>query len=415
MNIIYLHQYFKFPDEQGGTRSYDLASSFAKNGIRVHVVTATSDNKFKSGKRWHTIFRDGLHVHYIYLPYSNRLSYFKRSIVFLKFLWFSTFRLFRLKANLVLATSTPLTIGIPALLCKWFGGKKYIFEVRDVWPEAVIAIGAIQSKVLQKVLYLLEKIIYQNASAIITLSIDMRASIQKRYPALIQKSRVVIENISEINRFQRNSLAEEIRFEDILGFRPRFVILYAGTFGKVNGLEFVVGLAEMTLTLDKSLVYLLLGEGAEKEFTIQLAKEKGVLNQNLFVLDPISKNELPAWYAAASMGSSFVTNIKELWANSANKFFDTLAARKPILINHGGWQAEIIQRQNIGYVLPSVLNLHDAQRFVAYTNDSDLHISQCNNAFQEASESYSLETATRKYLDVFKSLTNVHVSVEKGD
>ena len=319
--------------------------------------------------------------------------------MFFKFLWFSTFRLLKLKGDFVLATSTPLTIGIPALFKKWFGKTPYIFEVRDVWPEAVIAIGAIKNKFLQRLLYLLEKIIYQNASAVVPLSTDMQKSIVNRYPQFANKTSVVIENISEINRFQ--SIEEEINLDSIVGFKPRFSILYAGTFGKVNGIDKVIDLAKKTLLIDDKLVYILIGTGAEKDNVIQLAKDIGVYGKNVFILNPISKNELPKWYNSISIGSSFVIDIKELWANSANKFFDTLAAGKPILINHEGWQAEIIREYNIGYVLPSIITTEDACKFVEYTLQTNLIQEQQKNATSIAKEKYSLDKAVEKYMKVF--------------
>lgn len=202
MKIIYLHQYFRFPSQSGGTRSFDLATSFLKSGHDVEVLTLTSDANYKSGKRWSKIERNGLVLHYIYLNYRNDMSYFQRSKIFFLFLWFSTLKLLSLKCDLVLATSTPLTIGIPALIKKWIHRIPFIFEVRDVWPEAVIAIGAVNNKIIQKSLYFLESIIYKNAKAIIPLSVDMKQSIVSRYPKLSKKPIHVIENISEINRFQ---------------------------------------------------------------------------------------------------------------------------------------------------------------------------------------------------------------------
>lgn len=404
MTILYIHQYFKYPDETGGTRSYDLATCFVKKGFKVVVVTATSDINHKSNKRWKVIERDGLLVNYIYLPYGNHLSYFQRSFVFFKFLWFSTFRLLKLKGDFVLATSTPLTIGIPALFKKWFGKTPYIFEVRDVWPEAVIAIGAIRNKMMQKLLYLLERVVYKNASAVVPLSTDMQKSIVNRYPQFTDKSLVVIENISEINRFQ--NIEDEIDLENITGFKPRFSVLYAGTFGKVNGIDRVIDLAQKTLLIDNRLIYILIGAGAEKENVIQLAKDTGVYGKNVFILDSISKNELPKWYNTVSMGSSFVIDIKELWANSANKFFDTLAAGKPILINHEGWQAEIIRDYNIGFVLPPIISNEDANRFVEYTQNVNIIQEQQVNALSIAKERYSLEKAVEKYMDVFDKIAN---------
>ena len=187
MNIIYLHQYFKFPNESGGTRSYDLAHGFLKLGHKVQIVTSTSDPEFKTKDRWSKFEKDGLVVHYIFIPYANEMSYFHRSIVFLKFLWFSILKILSIKGDLVLATSTPLTIGIPALFKKWIQKTPFIFETRDVWPEAVIAIGAINNTIIKKVLYFLEGLIYKNASAIVPLSVDMKRSIVTRYPKLDNK------------------------------------------------------------------------------------------------------------------------------------------------------------------------------------------------------------------------------------
>lgn len=402
MKILYLHQYFKFPDETGGTRSYDLARSFVGEGHDVTVVTATSDDKYKGKQRWTYIERDGIKVNYIYLPYGNHLSYVQRSLVFFKFLWFSSFKLLKIKADVVLATSTPLTIGIPALIKKWFGKTPFIFEVRDVWPEAVIAIGAIKNKFMQKVLYGLEKVIYNNAIAIVPLSTDMRKSIINRFPDLDVKTSIVIENIAEIKRFQNN--IEKVCLKEKIGIEPRFSVLYAGTFGKVNGIYKIVELAKRTLVLDPSLVYILIGSGAEKEIIKNLAEQSDVLNKNLFIFDSITKDELPMWYKAVSMGSSFVIDIPALWANSANKFFDTLAAGKPILINHEGWQAKTIRSYDCGYILPFEITDKVADDFVTYSQNIDSIGNQGEFSLELANKKYSLEKATESYMKVFNNM-----------
>lgn len=403
MNILYLHQYFKFPDQRGGTRSYDLSRRFVSKGYKVTVITSTSEDEYKDKKGWTVVERDGIEVHYIYIPYGNHLSYTQRIKAFFKFVIASSKRLKELKGDVVLATSTPLTIGIPALLKKRKDNTPFVFEVRDVWPEAVIAIGAIKNKLMQKALYKLEKTIYKSAAAIVPLSVDMKTSIDSRYPEFKSKTKVVIPNISEINRFQVKD--EDLNIiEKTIGFKPRFSVLYAGTFGKVNGVDYVIDLAYETLKIDSSLVYILIGAGAEKESVKALAKEKEVLNKNVFILDPISKDELPIWYVNVSMGSSFVIDIKELWANSANKFFDTLAAGKPVLINHEGWQAESIRENNVGYVLPAILNQKAIKEFVSYTHNVNLHKRQSLDALKLAKEKYALEVAVKNYIKVFESI-----------
>lgn len=406
MKLLYLHQYFKLPNERGGTRSYDLAKSFALKGHLVDIITSTSDEVYKTNKRWTVVERDGICVHYVYLPYDNSMSYGKRALVFLQFLYFASIKALSLDSDILLATSTPLTIGIPALIKKWIHKTPFVFEARDVWPEAVIAIGAIKNKVMQKMLYLLEKIIYKNASAIVPLSIDMKSSIDTRYPEICKnKPVVVIENISEINRFGNNPSSNIL--EKSIGFKPRFSVLYAGTFGRVNGIDYVVDLAAKTIHLDSSIVYVIMGGGSMKESVVEYAKNKGVLNKNVFILDSVSKDALPDWYNSVEMGSSFVIPIKELWANSANKFFDTLAASKPILINHEGWQAKVIREDNLGYVLSDVITDELVKDFVEYTQNVELHSLQSKNAFDKAKESYSLDVAVGQYLEIFNLIERV--------
>jgi glycosyltransferase involved in cell wall biosynthesis len=186
-------------------------------------------------------------------------------------------------------------------------------------------------------------------------------------------------------------------------------VLYAGTFGRVNGMHYIINLAVKSLIYDNKLVFILVGNGSEKNSTIALAKKNGVFNKNVFILDPISKQELPAWYSSVDMGSSFVIPVKELWANSANKFFDTLAASKPVLINHEGWQAEVIRNDNIGYVLPEILTTEDVKNFVSYTYDTEKAAQQKVNALNKAICSYSLEIAAKRYIKIFDQIKTAGV------
>ena len=127
------------------------------------------------------------------------------------------------------------------------------------------------------------------------------------------------------------------------------------------------------------------------------------MGENLFIIPPVSKNELPALYNEVDMGSSFVINIKELWSNSANKFFDTLAAGRPILINHLGWQSEVIRADNLGYVLPFDLgNETEVLKFIKYSRDKQLIKEQRGCAKRKAEKSYSLSIAMQKYVNVIE-------------
>ncbi len=159
MKVLYIHQYFKTPEEGGAIRSYYLARGLVEHGIEVELITAYNERK--------AITRniDGINVHYLPVFYDNSQSFLQRIYAFFKFM-----HLARKKAreindiDICYATSTPLTIGLSALKIKRDQDIPYLFEVRDLWPEAPFQMGIIKNKYLKKYLKKLEKEVYEKAS-----------------------------------------------------------------------------------------------------------------------------------------------------------------------------------------------------------------------------------------------------------
>jgi glycosyltransferase involved in cell wall biosynthesis len=128
------------------------------------------------------------------------------------------------------------------------------------------------------------------------------------------------------------------------------LVVYTGTLGRVNGLNYAV---EMARCLSETNIhFLLVGDGIEADQIKRRAVELGVLDRNLTLWDPIAKTQVPDILAAATVATSFVIPVQELWDNSANKFFDGLAAGRPVIINHAGWLADLLRETGAGLVLP---------------------------------------------------------------
>lgn len=400
MKLIYLHQYFIFPDTPGGTRSYDLSKKFVEQGIDVTVITSSATLKNMSfTKRWTNFEREGIKFWVLRNAYSHKMSFPRRIISFLHFVIFSSFKLLFLKGDFVLATSTPLTIAIPAMLKKWITKTPYIFEVRDVWPEGPIQEGIITNKFIIYLLRKFEKSIYNNASYVVPLSVGMKRDILSRVEV---ENMEVIPNISEINRFQNVDFSSKVD----LGFdlNNKKIILYAGRLGRANEIIYVARLAEKMFEINPTVIFVIIGDGSEKGKVINYCKVKGILNKNIFFPDPVSKNTLPQLYNMASMGSSFVWNKKIMWDNSANKFFDSLAAARPILINYQGWQADLIKGKKCGFILPYNFTKEDVVGFSNYLMDEKGLLEESKNAF-DAAKDFTLEKAIERYLNIFEFLT----------
>ena len=345
MKVIYLHQYFNTPAMSGSTRSFEMARRIVAAGHEVHMVTSIREPN-QQPDDWFETQEAGIQVHWYPVPYSNQLSYVKRICAFLSFAKAARKKAVELEGDLIFATSTPLTIALPAVHAARKKKIPMVFEVRDLWPEMPIAIGALNNPVLRFAAHKLEHWAYKNASAVVALSPGMKAGVVANgYSA---DKIAVIPNSSDNQEFAYDAVAaRQFRAErQWLGDRP--LLVYAGTFGKVNGVVYMVELAKGLLARESDIRILLVGNGVERDSLEEAAQQAGVYQSNLFIEDPLPKRDIPALLSASTAATNLVIDLPQARANSANKFFDTLAAGKPILLNHGGWMHDLVTVHKCG-------------------------------------------------------------------
>lgn len=343
MRIIYLHQYFNTPEMPGGTRSYELARRLVARGHEVHMVTTW--RRHDDRRDWFRSEEAGIQVHWLPVRYSNHMNYGERIRAFLRFAWGASRYASRLQGDLVFATSTPLTIALPALVAKQRLGVPMVFEVRDLWPELPIAIGALRNPVLRMAARYLERRAYHESEAVIALSPGMAEGVARTgYPP----GRIhVIPNGADLDHFSDTSARDAFR-ASLPGVNACPLIGYIGTLGRINGVSYLVDIAAAALRHAPELRFLIVGKGAEEAAVRQRAEQLDVLGRNLIMLPAVSKQAVPGVFAACDVVLSLFIDLPEMQANSANKFFDGLAAGRPIAINYGGWQAELLERQGAG-------------------------------------------------------------------
>jgi glycosyltransferase involved in cell wall biosynthesis len=350
VRILYLHQYFVTPDMNGGTRSYEMARRFVREGHEVNVVTSVRDGSCARG--WSTRTVDGIHVHELPVAYSNRMSHRARMRAFAEFAVRAPARAAAIGGDVVLATSTPLTIAVPGAYAARRLGAPMVFEVRDLWPELPVAVGALRNRAVVRAAEALERFAYRNASRIVALSPGMRDGIVATgYPA----ERVsVIPNAADIATFRAPAGGAAPFLERYPRLRGFKLVVYAGTLGPINGVDYLVDLAASAKARGAhNLRFVAIGDGRERERIVAHAREAGVLGSNFEVLEPLPKAMMPSVLAAASVACSLFVDVPAMRHNSANKFFDALAAGRPVFVNHEGWQADLLRRHGAGLVGPA--------------------------------------------------------------
>jgi glycosyltransferase involved in cell wall biosynthesis len=329
------------------------------------------------------------------------MNFYGRILSFIMFSAYAVIQSLKIKSDLVFATSTPLTIAIPALIIKKIRGHPLVFEVRDLWPKIPIAIGELKSTLLIYLSKKLECAVYKASKRIIALSPGMATGIQSKG---IPKNRItIIPNAAERKRFSVPRQTGKDFRNKFLWLKNRPLVVYAGSLGKINGVSYLVHIAKTMRSLDPEVRFLIAGNGKEKNEIISLAMATGVYEKTMFFIPPVSKQVLPTLLSAATVCTSVIIPIPELTYNSANKFFDGLAAGRPMIINYGGWQKNILESKGAGFVLP-YKNTDQAARMLHSLLDNHKQLKAMERAASRTARQFDIEVLAQKFILTINSV-----------
>ncbi len=351
MNVLYLHQHFSTPQGAAGLRSYAMAQQLIAQGHTVTIVCGSYrgghtglSQPFHKGQRQGTI--DGIHLIEYDLAYANADGFIKRSRTFLRYAWRSLGIALTAPYDVIIATSTPLTVSLPGILARWLRRKLFVFEVRDLWPELPRAMGVIRNPVILQLMSALEWLSYRSAQRLIGLSPGIVKGIAARTPTGTPIA--LIPNGCDLSLFDP---------ANVQPWRPAHIpddhllAVYSGTHGLANGLNAILdAAAELQRRQRNDIKILLIGQGQCKP-TLQARAQQARLN-NVIFHDPVDKQRLAGLLASADLGLQILANIPAFYdGTSPNKYFDYLAAGLPVLNNYPGWLAEHIQQHQHGYAI----------------------------------------------------------------
>ena len=288
---------------------------------------------------------DGIDVVQISLPYSNDDSIAKRTSIFLKFARKSIGFAMKEDYDLLFATSTPLTDGLPGIMAKWFRRKKFVFEVRDLWPELPKALG-MKNPFLLWGMGVLEKRSYHAANACVGLSPGICEGIRRRS----QKGKPIamIPNGCDLDLFAPSTAKPDV----IPGVKPTdTVAVFTGAHGVANGLDAVLDMAAVLKARSRDDIKIVfVGEGKMKKALMERAQNEKL--DNCIFLGHMPKKELNDVMSRADVGLMVLANVPAFYyGTSPNKFFDYIASGLPIVNNYPGWLADLIKENNCGLVV----------------------------------------------------------------
>jgi glycosyltransferase involved in cell wall biosynthesis len=409
MKILLLHQYFLEEDDPGGSRWNEMAKIWTEAGHEMTVLGgmmhANGSEKrpeykgrffMKKSQGDVTVWR--CHVSESYnRGFTGRLwGYF--SFVFSS-LWAGLFKV-KGKYDVVVVTSPPLFVGISGYLISRFKRAPLLFEIRDLWPESAIDTGVLSNKPVIKLAYWFEAFIYRKARLINVLTPAF-------YTTLREKKNVPEEKLIMIPNAADFSLSESLlQHFDRDAFRKEnamdghFVITYVGAHGVANHLDQVLD-AGVALQ-DTHVLFLLIGQGMEKERLKKEAQERGI--RNVRFLDAVPKKEVFKYIMASEMGASILKKVDTFKTVYSNKSFDYMSCKKPILMAIDGVSRELVETAGAGaYVEPE--NTAEYSRIIReYLNDPERLRTEGENGYRYARENFDRNLLAEKYLSFIKGL-----------
>lgn len=341
MKILYFYQYFSTSEGAWGTRVYEFARNWAAKGHQVTVVTSIYAKSDLTSDRLVTEKEiEGIKLKVINVLIDNKQRVVKRILSFIQYAAISAWFALTLKADVVIASSGPITVGIPGLVARWFRRRKLVFEARDLWPEGAVKMGLLKNPLMLRMAYWFEKICYQNSAVIVGLSPGIQNDIQSRFPASKVES---VTNAANIGLF--STLGTEQ-----ISVAPKSYAIYFGNIGAVNNSAYLIDAAKILLDKGRADIgVLFIGDGQLRHALSERVEAEKITNVKFLGLMP--KSQLVKYVQQAIASVIPLKPIPVFDTSSPNKLFESMAAGVPVIQTTQGWIREFLEQQGGGYTV----------------------------------------------------------------
>lgn len=349
MRILYLSHYYPPEVNAPAVRVSGLARRWSSRGHRVTVVTGFPNHptgvvaREYRGKFLMKEEQDGVRVlRCPILPAANR-GFLRRIINYLSFMVSGTVAAIMAsgKQDVVIATSPQFFVAIAGYLVSRIKRLPFVFEVRDVWPEEIVAVGAMERNSIIKLLERLELFLYRKAALIVAVAQGTIEILTARgVPA---RKIILAPNGVDLEAFK--SIHDDHTVRDRYDLNGHFLVSYIGTHGMAHRLQTVLQAADRLRDND-DIKFLFVGDGADKQRLVEL---RDSLNLNNVVFAPQQqRREIPLYYAASDVCVVPLRRAALFTKNIPSKIYEIMASARPILIGTDGESRRLVTEADAG-------------------------------------------------------------------
>ena len=406
MRILFLSHYFPPEVNAPATRTFEHCKQWVEHGHEVTVISCTPHHPM--GK--------------VYPGYKNKfyqveecegirtikvLTYVTENSGFLKRTWNYVFYMlmvilvapFISKADVVISTSPQFFNGLAGYFVSRIKRCPWVLEIRDLWPESILAVGAIKNKSAIKLLEWLEKFVYKKADHIVPVTFAFKRHIEKHGGDASKIT--VIRNGVNFDLFKLQERNSE--YARSLGVESKFVASYVGTHGMAHGLNVILDAAEK-LKDKPNIVFLMIGDGAEKATLLKEKKKRQI--DNVIMLDQQPKQAMPNIWSISDISLVLLKKQDLFLTVIPSKIFETMAMKKPMILGVRGESQALIEEGNAGICIEPENVDELVAAVVKLSEDSDAYQQYAENGYTFVQKDFDRKKLANQYEAILASLVS---------
>ena len=406
MKVLYFYQYFGTSKGSWSNRVYEFAKRWVQKGDSVTVVTSVYDRSDLQPTRFLShLDVEGIDVRIINVRLSNGHGYLTRVWTFFCYAVVAMFYALKEPADVVVASSGPLSVALPGLVARYVRRKPFVFVVRDLWPEGAIQLGILRNRTAIVLARQLEKRAYAAASCIVAFSDGMAKWIETNYGF---SNIVVIPNAAD-----NQLLAKLPREEGDVPRNGRKLVLYTGTLGLIDDCGQILNLAKVLQQWKVSDVEIgIIGDGKERTSLERQAREMEL--KNVTFHGRISKEQVLQWLRKAHCSLFVCKNVPFLDTASPNKVFDAFAAGVPVVQTTQGWIKDLFEREGCGITVPPENPDALATAVLTLARNEELRQRLSQNALRVARQQFDRDLLAERMHQVLRRAAGPQAVLQEG-
>jgi len=402
MRILFLSHYFPPEINAPASRTFEHCKRWVREGHEVLVITCVPNHpsgKIYPGYRnrlFQTQKIDGIHVARLWTFVAPNSGFFKRSLNYLTYMMAVLLFVIKMpEADVVISTSPQFFCGLSGFFVSRIKKIPWVLEIRDLWPDSILAVGAITYPSVIRILRYLEFFAYRKCHSIVALTDSFKMHIEQR--GIPSRKIKVIKNGVNFDLFNEIPGCNSIQKK--LGLENKLVVSYFGTHGMAHGLEVVLKTAKRLENL-KNAVFLLVGDGAEKQNLLAL-RERMNLN-NVIMLGQVPKNQMPGMLAATDIFLVLLRKNDLFKTVIPSKIFEAMAMSLPIISNVDGECRAILEKAGCGLCIEPGNDLKLAEAIAFLADKVNLRYLWGRNGRKFVEKEFNRDDLAREYLSLIE-------------